>query len=624
MNKIEHIVETLKKASEAYYNTGTTTMSDNEFDKLKNELKELDPNNDFFKEVGAPALRNKVKLTIHMGSQNKATTDQEMYDWYNKHNQPEVIMSDKMDGCSVEITYKNGKLFRVLSRGDGKMGQDLTENAKVWSNIKHNLASHKDVVVRAEAYLPVSVWKKYFTDSANPRNATAGTISRLDGSNNAYISIAAFDISVDGMEFNTVAQKFKLLKELGFDTVRWFEAKTEKQLKEYRDRYVNERPNLDFWIDGIIVCINDVKKHKELGYSGGGTKPKYSLGWKFETEKAITKVIGMTITVGHTGALVPTAQLEPVYIGGTIVSNVLLNNFTYLEEKNVNIGDDVEVQKSGDIIPYLNMVVKKNSIGTYPRPKDWNGYKVEMIDRHLMIVDPDCPDITFQRVRNWVDKTNIKFLGDELLMSLFESDMVKDIPDLYDVSVDSLSNLSIGNGVLGKSNAKKVMIEIDKTRKMGTDLFMGSIGVKFLGRQQAKKIQLSTPQEYLNVSVNSLSNEDGMGPNKAKDMIDSIKSKKELIEKLLTKVNVEPLSKPKVNKEGKLFGKSFCFTGVRPTKDEESLLVSAGGEIKSGVSKGLTHLVQKDKDSMSEKTKKALSYGTEIISYDDFQKLINE
>ena len=264
----------------------------------------------------------------------------------------------------------------------------------------------------------------------------------------------------------------------------------------------------------------------------------------------------------------------------------------------------------------------------YKPPKFWVGsdgkeYKLVKKGRDWIVDDPDCPDLSFQRVRNWIKKTNIKHLGDEVLNALFDDGLVSDIPDLYDVSIKDMQDLKVGNGVLGKSMAKKIWIEISGTKNIKTDIFIGALGIKFLGRQQARLIRYTKPEDYLDATPAQLAKEDGMGDNKAADMHKSIQARRQLIEDLLRIINVMPLDLVKANVDGKLHGKSFCFTGCRPSKEDEEKLAELGGIVKSGVSKGLTYLVMKDATSTSNKAEKARKYGTEVIDLNNFQELID-
>jgi DNA ligase (NAD+) len=621
------IIAALKKADSDYYNTGNSEYIDAEYDKLKAHLKSkfghVPEVVTYLSSVGADAPEHlaKVPLTIHMGSQDHAMTDDEFWSWYNKYNKPSLVISDKVDGSSAELTYENGVLKQAVTRGDGEIGSDITQNARQW-HIPQTISEKGTVVVRGEAVLHTEDWQKYFPDRANPRNAGNGIVMRKDGQHNEHIHFYAFNIDCD-TEFKFLTDKFVYLRDvLGFD-VPDFHGAGGTAVEGVRKHYLKVRDAMPYWIDGMVCTIDNIEEYDKLGYFDGGRRPRGSIAWKFASEKGVTKVIGMTLTIGHTGAIVPTAKLEPIMLGGTTVQNVLLNNFTYVEELDLNVGDEVLVEKAGDIIPHVVEVTKKNTNGPYPPPADWKGFPVRKQGRHWIVDDPDCPDLSYQRIRNWIKKTGIKHLGDEVLTSLWVDEYVVDIYDLYKLDISDMANLKVGNGVLGKSLAKKIWIEISGTKNIKTDIFMGALGIKFLGRQQARLIRYPTPQDYLDATPAQLAKEDGMGDNKAADMHKSIQARRGLIEDLLEIINVMPLDLVKANVDGKLHGKSFCFTGCRPSKEEEEKLAELGGIVKSGVSKGLTYLVIKDATSTSNKAEKARKYGTEVIDLNNFQELID-
>jgi DNA ligase (NAD+) len=625
---INEIINALNKADSAYYNTGKSLMSDADYDKLKDKLRKLDPNNTIFTKVGAKveAHRSEVKLNMHMGSQNKANTEEEFFKWYNKTGE-QVVISDKQDGSSMEIVYKDGKLNRVSSRGDGITGLDLTQNALLWSNLPKTVNINGQLIVRAEAYMNISVWKERFSDSANPRNCCNGLVSRKtdEEKDNQHVRIAAFDIVHPTINFKTQLDKFNTIRELGFDTVRYFVASTVLQIKAIRTEYIESRSKLDYEIDGMVVSFNDLEVQERLGYSDGGTRPNFAIAWKFPSATAITKVIGMTITMGSQGQIVPTATLEPVYCGGITISNVLLNNFDYINDLNINIGDKVEIERGGDVIPHVKSIVKKNSSGPYPRPTHCYvcGEELKIDGRYTLCANESCPGKNVELIRNWIKKTGIKNIGDEVLIAVTggNNPIVNKISDLYKLTVDQLKDLQIGNGILGKSNATKIMMEVDKTRSMDIDLFIGSLGIKFLGRSMAKHIGYTSANDYINANVDDLATKDNMGPNKARDMKASINIFKDIIIELQMYVKIKEVV-VKTNVNGKFVGVSCCFTGVRPTEEERNTMESLGIVEKSSVSKGLTYLVQKSKDSTSGKTEKALSYGTKIMGYNEFKEMI--
>lgn len=618
MPTANQIADQLRKASAAYYNTGKTIMSDADFDKLRDHLKKTDPDHAFFSEVGAPAHRDEVKLLMHMGSQNKAKDEGEFKDWYDKHNQPEIIVSDKLDGSSMEAVYEDGKLTRVATRGDGTTGMDITRNAKLWSGLPHTVEVKGQLIVRGEAQLSVSNWEEEFSDKANPRNAGNGiVVCDSDFERNDCIDFHAFDLVHPEVEFKAQSHKFKALKALGFQVARWFRCKTWEKVQKCRSHYEKDRPSLDFEIDGMIAGIEDMAVQEKLGYSDGGSRPRGQIAWKFETDKAVTKVTGMVLTIGHTGKIIPKATLEPVQLAGTTVSNVLLNNFDYIADKNINVGDEVEIEKGGDIIPHCTRVVTKHTSGPYPAPTDWKGYPLVKEGADWKVVDEDCPDLNFQRIRNWVNKTNIKQLGDTALLAMVDSGMVTDIADLYILNEGKVAALPVGNGVIG-SNAKKILAEINKTRKMTIDLFIGSLSIKHLGRSRAALLGFTTVDEFFNTALTGkpCSDTGTYGADVASEIAESLGKRRETIELLLEHVEIEQ-PKAKVT-DGALSGELYCFSGVRLKGDQKDQFEALGGEEIGKVNKDTTYLVVKDPTSTSSKVVKANKLGVKVISFDDF------
>lgn len=631
--KITDIISTLRKADEAYYNTSSSIMTDGEYDALRDELKSLDPNNEYFKNVGSkvPEHREEVKLMMHMGSQNKATNDQEMTDWFNKYQSPQVVVSDKLDGSSMEAYYLNGDLKSVATRGDGSVGMCITRNAILWSGLPHKINANGKVLVRGEAQISHSTWKQHFSDSANPRNCANGIVVCDFGyDRNKYVVFHAFDIINENEEYKLISDKLENLKELGFNVVNYCVIDEFNELSKIRERYVLERNNLEFGIDGMIVAINNIEKYESLGYSDGGTRPRGSVAWKFDTERAETKVDDITLTIGHTGAIIPTAVLEPVYISGTTVSNCLLNNFEYIADLNLNVGDIVEIEKAGDIIPHVTKVVMKNSDGCYQPPNEWKGYPVIQDGRVWKVVDEDCPDLSFQRIRNWVNKTNIKQLGDNTLLAMVECGMIKDIDDLYNLDKNELSKLQIGNGVVG-SNATKIIAEIDKTRNITIDMFIGSMSIKFLGRSRAKLLidyGFDNVEFYINSNPKSFeglncSDTGTYSLEVSNEIWSSIQKRKDILTKMSKIININSQQKI-VNSDSAISGKSFCFSGIRIKGDQKYKFEDLGGIEKSGVSAGLNYLVLKDVNSTSKKATKARSLGTKIISFEDFERMLDD
>lgn len=628
----DDIAADLRAASDAYYNTGKTLMTDAEFDALRDELRRVAPSHSFFSEVGSPVSghRDEVRLLMHMGSQNKAKDEADMLAWFEKAGKPEVIVSDKADGSSAEAVYRGGMLWRVATRGDGKIGMDITRNARMWEGLPEKIDVKAQVIVRGEAQLSVSAWREHLPDKENPRNGGNGVIvAKSDPSANKYITFRAFDLVHPEVAFEKQSHKFKALEHMGFETIRWFRCRTWDNLIKCRRRYEETRAELEFEIDGMVVAIEDLEKQASMGYSDGGSRPRGQVAWKFETEKAESKILSIELTIGQTGAIIPTAVFEPVRLAGTTVKHCLLNNFKYIGEKNINVGDVVEVEKGGDIIPHITRVVKKNTPGPFPPPGAWKAsdgkeYDLSWEGKRLLVTDPTCPDLYFQRIKNWVDKLDIKQLGETALRSLVGAGLVKDIDDLYSLDEASVSKCPVGNGVIG-GNAKKIVSEIAKTREIPIDMFMGSLSIKMLGRSRVRLIGIDTVEEYLGLVPKDLvgkpfSEKGTFGEEPAKEVVESIQARKDLIERLAKIIRVTPLKKEVT--DGKLSGKTFCFSGVRMSPDQQRRLEAAGGKEKKSVSKGLSYLVLKDPASTKSKAQKARKLGVQIIGMEEFEAML--
>jgi DNA ligase (NAD+) len=271
----------------------------------------------------------------------------------------------------------------------------------------------------------------------------------------------------------------------------------------------------------------------------------------------------------------------------------------------------------------MSEVLEKNSEGHFQYPLHCPFCEKSLIKdgRAVLCVNDECDGRAFQLIKNWVNKLDIKHFGEGLLRTLYDTKVIQEIPDIYDLTADSLKDVSSGNGVLGKSMADKIMAEIDKTREIPVDLLMGSVSIKFLGRSMANHIGLSSPEEYFSASTSYLASRDNMGINKAEMMKTSINARKQLIEKILQKVKV---TEPKVTTiAGDKFSQVVAvFTGVRLSKEDQELFESNGGVVKDSVSKNATHLVQKSADSESSKSKKAKELGLKVISLQDFLDMI--
>ncbi len=679
------LVAELEIASEAYYNSGTTTMSDYEFDKKVDLLRSIDPNHPFLKKIGFNPIGTVVKHDIPMGSQEKLATFDDFKRWAEKiidlhkstgSTEPVFVIEHKIDGCSAAINYVNGELVSGVSRGDGIHGEDITKNIVNFIGVKQKINGFHGSI-RCEIVIEREVFKKHVQGGAdgqsykNPRNSVSG-ISR-DHKENKYqkhIRAIYYDVAgVPGVTQNRVgsgfgkqANQFKTeIEKLDkLDSILGIEHITPRQTANTVDEawaifksIELDRPNIPYDIDGIVIRANLLSIQDILGESSD-LRPKGQRCIKCSVEGVETKLIGIVLSIGSNGAIIPTGKLEPVEFDGTTISNVLLNNFEEIESLDIAIGDTVFIKKMGGIIPkVINKVSNgaKRKVINVPSHCHCNSAIVKN-GVHVFCENPDCDGSATRRLKSWISKMEIKFIGDELLNELYENHGIKDPADLYTIKERDLKNVKRGNGIVG-SLATTIIAEIDKTRTPSVQEFIGSLSIPLLGRRQAEIIikessgtnnPIITLGDFLSMTEADLLKLPGFKSSKSSSIVDGIKDKLETIKKLLAAgvtpecAKVEKAQENTIDDDEKpLSGRSFVFTGAINKTDSSGkrltrqmmwdIVNENGGIVNEDVKKApdgiVAHLVQADPSSVSSKTTKAQKLGVKIISEDDFFKMIS-
>lgn len=628
---MEQMIYALRYASEQYYN-GRSVVSDIVYDALVERLRGLDPTHPFLAQVGAPPPKHRGECVhgCHMGSQHHISGDdaiQIFKHWMQKRSE-EIFWSVKVDGSSVALRYEHGILNQALTRGDGSKGMDITANAVKWCGIPNKIPMGGTIYVRVEAMLPIPVWKEHFFDASeptNPRNVGNGIICRAKDPDeaNQYIVPYGLSISMENAPTKTMADMFRLMQDWGFAVPAHGSCQGYDHARHAFQQVMNDRDSMDLMIDGVVFSVLNLAEVERAGFTDN--RPNGQVAVKFPTERKTTTISNIVLSMGHTGAIIPTAEFEPVFLAGTTVARALLNNFVYMENDlgGIGIGDTVEIEKGGDIIPHIVRVVERVG-GLYHKPSECPWCNTHLVEdgRRLKCPNDDCDGKVLKQIKNWITKTGIKELGDVYLQALIDKGIVSRIPDLYNLSLSNLQGVATGEDRnLGMKRATTILNEINKTRTLGCDVFMSALGITNLGLERAQKSGYKKIEEWCSASSNEL--QGIFGDNLGIQIHASIQRKQSLIRDLLTLIEVLPYYSVEAKGDA-LAGVGICFSTVRATKEEKAFIESQGGEVQSGVSAKTKMLVVKDPEASTAKTQQAKKAGVPIISYDHFQTVISK
>lgn len=550
----------------------------------------------------------------------------------------------KLDGLSMELVYENGVLVRALTRGDGLIGEDVTHNVKTIKTIPLKLKTKKPpklLEVRGE----VLIFKKDFIELnlkneeqgqaifANPRNAAAGTIRQLDPKIAATrpLKFMAYALGeVDGLTFSSQENISETLKDFGLPVLTKDLVVCTSQIEdvvEYYNSIEKKRPSLEFDIDGIVVKVNSLEKQEDLGLVA--RSPRWATAAKFKPEQAETVIEDIVVQVGRTGALTPVAIMSPVKVGGVTITNATLHNQDEINRKDVRIGDTVYVQRAGDVIPEVVGVVHAK------RPKNSKPFLVpdhcpacgtkavkEPEDAVSRCPNSFCKAVLKESIKHFVSRRamNVEKVGDKLIETFVNNDLVENFSDLYKLKKDTL----LGLERQGEKSVDNVLKSLEQSKKTTLAKFIYALGIRFVGEQTAKLIadHYVTIEDFLKTEKEELEKVPEIGPKVSAAILQFLEDKRWQTEvKQLLKSGIT-FEKPTRSSEGPLKGFSFLVTGTLPVKREvaQQFIEEHGGKLLSSVSSKLSYLVVGD--DPGSKVDKAQSLDIKMISWDDLQKMV--
>ena len=594
--RIKELADKITQARLDYYN-GQTVVSDKVYDAWSDELRTLDANHPALTAVGAPVAPSewtKAKHQIPMGSLNKVNTPAEMTKWV-EDNYPDgkLLMTEKLDGLSIEVIYEDGKLVQAITRGDGEIGEDITVNVAKMAGVPSTLKDKFTGSLRGEIIMLKSIHKQHFADKANPRNAASGTSKRLDGVGVDKLNILFYQALGD-VDFASEQLQFVWLVNQGLDTPNWWVIKTADDVNKHWRRYQDvEREDLDYDIDGLVIRIDNMTKQLAMGEKD--LRPKGAIAFKFDNEARESILRDIVWQIGNSGRLTPVAIVDPVQLVGATVTRASLYNLSYIEELGLDIGAKVLVARANDVIPRIEELVKSTgTVAKAPKHCPGCGGTVRMDGENLVCTNTElCQAQVVGRIKNWIKELNLLEWGDTLVEKLVEAKKVKNVADLYLLKVDDIANLDR----LGDKTAKKVLNILWENKKISLEIFLGALSIPMIGQSTIKSIMNSGCDDltkFGQLGAAQFEQVPGVGPTKAKCLADGLKHNQKLILALLTN-GVEI----KKRATGTLTGKSVCFTGTMKNKRSllEKMAADAGADVKGSVGKGFTYLIIDDPNS---------------------------
>lgn len=654
--RIKELKDILNKSGYEYYVLDNPTMSDFEYDRLMQELIKLEGEFPEFATADSPTQRvggevadgfAEVVHTVQMQSLADVFSKDELYEFDSRvraalgDESVEYVTEMKIDGLSVSLEYENGLFTRGSTRGNGFVGEDITQNLKTIPGIPLKLNEPLPFIeVRGEVYMPEKSFLRLNEQReasgepvfANPRNAAAGSLRQLDSRIAAErkLDIFVFNLQrIEGKELSSHSQSIEYLASLGFKVIPERDVYTniDDAYKEVL-RIGESRGELAFDIDGAVVKVNSFAQREFLGSTS--KTPKWAAAYKFPAEQKQTELLDIILQVGRTGAVTPNAVLEPVRIAGSTVSRATLHNIDNIKDKDIRIGDTVIIEKAGDIIPAVVGVVKEKrpaNSAPFEMPKACPICGEPLVreegEAAVRCINPNCSAQQLRAVIHFVSKAamNIDGLGASIVEQLLDKKLINDCSDIYYLNFDNVISL---DGFAEKS-ANNLIAAISESKKSGLDRVLFGLGIRMIGSRAAQILaaHFGNIDPLMSASVDELSSISEIGTKMAQSIVEYFKQDKSLyIIERLRAAGVD-LTYTSTQKGNNFDGKIFVLTGTLPTlkrNDAKKLIESYGGKVSGSVSKNTDFVVAGEE--AGSKLDKALSLGIKVLSEAELTEML--
>lgn len=655
--RIDELRQEIEYHEKKYYRDNDPQISDYEFDLLVKELQTLEERYPELITPESPTQRvgelplegfTSIEHRIPMLSLDNCYNSEELYEFEERikkilpGQELEYEAELKIDGIGISVIYREGRYSQAITRGDGLRGDDVTANVKTIRSLPLSIEEQNEVEVRGEIYLPFPAFEEINRERerqgeplfANPRNAAAGSIRLLDPKQVAMRKLDAFlySITINGNETPSQKENLQTLKTLGFKTNSHNRhCKNLQEVISVYERWILLRETLDYDVDGIVVKVNSTEQQRSLGQTA--KFPRWAISLKFPARQATTQINDIIIQVGRTGALTPVAVLKPVKLSGTTISRATLHNEDEIRRKDIQIGDTVLIERSGDVIPKIVSVMqekrtREEKYFDFPQRCPECGTQVfkpegEAVSR---CINPSCPAVVKESLLHFASRRamNIEGLGEAIVSKLIDEELITQIPDLYALELDRLAGLER----MGEKSTQNLLDEIEKSKGQDLSRLIFALGIRYVGERTAQI--LASHYDHIDTlaaaTLEELTQIEDVGPKVGESIVFffSQPRNQQLIQKL-KKAGLNFSSKaPHVQQDLPLKGQTFVLTGTlsRSTRDEaREMIERKGGRVTSSLSSKTDYLVVGS--DPGSKLQKAQSIGVNIINEEDFHKLLS-
>ena len=648
MNKETYLnkIELLKKWAYPYYVLDNPIATDEEYDKLYHEVLEYEKSHPEDIASDSPTKRvggvvrdefTKAKHIKKMWSMEDVFTYNEVQEWIGRVvknvREVEYFCEPKFDGASLNLLYKNSKLVRAITRGDGVIGEEVTENVKTIRSVPLSIDYKELIEIRGEVVIPKDDFEKINQDRikenktpfANPRNTASGSLRQLDSSKTAKRRLVFYPWGVgeNSLKYDNLSQKMDYIYNLGFLRPPYSQkCKTIDDIEKFYQFLISKRDEIPIMMDGMVIKVDSITKEEQLGYTI--KYPKWMCAYKFPAIEKVTKVNTITLQVGRTGVITPVAELEPIEVDGATVSRATLHNFDEIERKGLMIGDSVIIIRSGDVIPKITKILTDRRTGKekeIKRPTNCPTCGSELLDEGTLIKcqNMDCPDRVVNSIIHFSKKgcMNIEGLGSKIVETLVKENKIKDILGLYNLKAKDLEGLE----GFKEKRINKLLESINSTKGVELSKLINAMGIESIGAVASKSIALEFGLDVVDVTEDKLIAIDGVGKEMALSFIEFMRVNRKFVLKLFE--IVKPKVEKKIEVKNNLFkDKTIVLTGTMSVSRSviKDMLEKLGAKVNSSVSKKTDYLIY-GVDAGSKLTR-AQKLGIKTLTEDEIRKNI--